>query len=203
MFKSIFLRTHKLLPARSFYVALLTMALFSTQSLTVHAKAVDNEEKIPVDIRRTTLLVNDAEASLKLYRDALGLKVIYDQMIVSPMADGKERKRRLVLMRANDDFIGAIGLLQYIYPEKPQRKETFDEPVPGDPIIVINASDLDKRWDKVASVPGLNVIEAPELVHYPRANGGKIAVMVSMVRDPDGYWLEINQLLDAPAKSTD
>ncbi len=90
-----------------------------------------------------------------------------------------------------------------IYPEKPQRKERFDEPVPGDPIIVINASDLDKRWDKVASVPGLHVIEAPELVHYPRANGGKIAVMVSMVRDPDGYWLEINQLLDAPAKSTD
>ncbi len=179
---------------------ILGLALFFP---SVQAKPVAEADKQPVDIRRTTLIVNDAEASLKLYRDALGLKVMYDQMIVSPMADGKERKRRLVLLRANDDFIGAIGLLEYIYPLKPQRQERFDEPVPGDPIMVINASDLDKRWDKVAAVPGLSVIEKPELVQYPRANGGKISVNVSMVRDPDGYWLEINQLLDAPAKADD
>jgi hypothetical protein len=39
-------------------------------------------------------------------------------------------------------------------------------------------------------------------VEYPRADGGKIAVMVSMIRDPNGYWLEINQLLNAPAKAS-
>lgn len=167
------------------------------------AAPVPPEDQIPVDIRRTTLIVNDADKSLKLYRDALGMKVIYDQMINSPMEDGKVRKRRLVLMRANDDFIGAVGLLQYIYPLKPQRQETFDEPVPGDPIIVINASDLDTRWANVESSPGVKVMSAPELVNYPRADGGKIAVMVSMVRDPDGYWLEINQLLDESAKASD
>lgn len=172
-------------------------------SLSLHAEPVSPEDRIPVDIRRTTLIVNDMDTSLKLYRDALGLNVIYDQMINSPMDDGKIRKRRLVLMQANDTFIGALGLLQYIYPLKPQRQERFDQPVPGDPIMVINAADLDKRWEKVAASPGIQVIDAPELVHYPRANGGKIAVMVSMIRDPDGYWLEINQLLDAPAKASD
>lgn len=184
-------------------IFLLSLCATLTLSSLAYSAPVSPEDKIPVDIRRTTLIVNDTEKSLKLYRDALSLKVIYDQMIVSPMADGKERKRRLVLMRANDDFIGAIGLLEYIYPVKPQRQERFDEPVPGDPIMVINAADLDKRWDKVEKSPGVNVIEAPELVHYPRAGGGKIAVMVSMIRDPDGYWLEINQLLDAPAKASD
>ena len=167
------------------------------------AKNVPETERIAVDIRRTTLIVNDAEKSLALYRDALGMKVMYDQMINSPMEDGNTKKRRLILLRANDDFIGAIGILEYIYPRKPQRKEVFDEPVPGDPIIVINVTDLETRWTSVASSLGVTVVDEPELVEYPRSDGGKIKVMVSMVRDPDGYWLEINQLLDAPARESD
>lgn len=187
-------------------ITLATLVLTLISSLfvgAVGAKPVPQDDQIPVDIRRTTLIVNDAEKSLALYKDALGLKVIYDQMINSPMDNGETRKRRLVLLRANDDFIGAIGLLQYIHPLKPQRQDHFDEPVPGDPIIVINAKDLDKRWEKVASSPGVKVMSAPEIVHYPRANGEKIAVNVSMIRDPDGYWLEVNQILDKPASEKD
>ncbi len=172
-------------------------------SFSACAAPVPPGERGPVDVRRTTLLVNDADRSLALYRDALGLTVIYDQLIESPMENGETRSRRLVLLRANDDFIGVLGLLQYIHPEKPQRQERFDEPVPGDPIIVINASDLDERWPRVAASPGVEVIDPPELVTYPRAGGGEIRVNVTMIRDPDGYWLEINQLLDAPASADD
>ncbi|MCC5825091.1 VOC family protein [Alkalimonas sp.] len=167
------------------------------------AAPVPTEERIPVDVRRTTFIVEDVDKSLTLYRDALGLQVIYDQVLASPLPDGGERKRRLVLLQANDDFIGAIGLLEYMQPRKPQRQEQFDEPVPGDPIVVINAQDLDKRWGKVVAAADVQVITAPHLVHYPRADGGQIAVMMSMIRDADGYWLEINQLLDAPARAED
>jgi hypothetical protein len=67
---------------------------------------------VPVDEdKRTTLIVNDADKSLALYKDALGLNVIYDQMINSPMEDGKIKKRRLVLLQANDDYIGVLGIL--------------------------------------------------------------------------------------------
>jgi catechol 2,3-dioxygenase-like lactoylglutathione lyase family enzyme len=184
---------------------LLTIVTFLclTLSSAVFAKAIPENEQIPVDIRRTTLIVNDTEKSLALYRDALGLTVMYDQMINSPMDNGEIRKRRLVLLRANDDFIGALGLLEYIHPKKPQRQETFNEPVPGDPIIVINAKDLNKRWSKVAASPGVIVISKPEIITYPRANGGKISVNQTMIRDPDGYWLEVNQLLDKPASNND
>lgn len=167
------------------------------------AAPVAPEARGPVDVRRTTLLVNDTDTSLALYRDALGLTVIYDQLIESPMGNGETRSRRLVLLQANDDFIGVLGLLEYIHPRKPQRQERFDEPVPGDPIIVINAADLDERWARVEASPGVTVVDAPERVEYPRAGGGVIRVNVSMVRDPDGYWLEINQLLDAPASAED
>ena len=182
---------------------LFVLALSLLPTLYVAAEPVSQDQRISVDIRRTTFIVNDIDTSLKLYRDALGLNVIYDQMINSPMENGETRKRRLVLMQANDTFIGALGLLQYIYPEKPQRQEKFDEPVPGDPIMVINVSDLDTRWAAVEKSPKVAVIEAPHHVEYPRADGGKIAVMVSMIRDPDGYWIEVNQLLDAPAKASD
>lgn len=182
---------------------LLLTLILSVVSGTTTSAPVAEADRISVDIRRTTLIVNDAEKSLALYRDALGMKVMYDQMINSSMKNGETRKRRLVLLQANDDFIGTIGILEYIYPRKPQRQESFDEPVPGDPIIVINASDLNTRWLLVEQTKGVTVMSAPELIEYPRANGSKIRAMVSMIQDPDGYWLEINQLLDEPARSTD
>jgi len=33
--------------------------------------------------------------------------------------------------------------------------------------------DLETRWDKVKSVEGIEIIETPSLVEYPRAGGGQ------------------------------
>jgi catechol 2,3-dioxygenase-like lactoylglutathione lyase family enzyme len=174
-------------------------------SLLASAVPVAEKDRIGVDVRRTTLIVNEMDNALALYRDALGLKVVYDQWIVSPLADepGKERRRRLVLLRANDDFIGVLGLLQYVYPEKPQRQEQFDEPVPGDPIIVINVEDFDKVWAKVEESEGVKVMLKPETIIYPRKGGGEIAVIQTMIRDPNDYWIEINKILSEPASEQD
>ena len=48
---------------------------------TAIAAPVPEASRIPVDIRRTTLVVRDIDKSLPLYRDALGLNVIYDELI--------------------------------------------------------------------------------------------------------------------------
>jgi len=170
-------------------------------AMTVSAKPVTEAEQTPVDVRRTTFIVKDVDASLVLYRDALAMKVVYDQVLTSGDVNNPEtyKERRLVLLRANDDFIGVLGLLQYVTPRKPEHKDRFDVPVPGDPIVVINTENLEAVWEKVVAVPGLEVIDVPERIVYPRANGGTIAVMQSMIRDPNGYWIEINKILDAPA----
>ena len=63
---------------RSSLFAVMLCALPCIQSI---AAPVNDEDRISVDIRRTTFLVNDIDTSLQLYRDALGLNVIYDQMI--------------------------------------------------------------------------------------------------------------------------
>jgi catechol 2,3-dioxygenase-like lactoylglutathione lyase family enzyme len=165
---------------------------------------VPEAERGPVDVRRTTLIVRDIDRSLAFYRDALGLKVVYDQVITRPGRpedpSGTERNMRLVLMRANDSFIGAIGLLQYTSPALPDPGSEVKRPAIGDVILVINASDLDQRIAKVRATPGVTVASEPQLIEYPSPDGkGTIPVRVSAVWDPDGYFIELNQLLGEAA----
>ena len=98
------------------WAALLSISLAAPAA----AKPVPDVERLGLDLRRTTLVVRDMEASLKFYRDALGLKVTYDNIIRTPRtAKGDaaaERSLHLVFLRANDDYIGQIGLMQYTKP---------------------------------------------------------------------------------------
>jgi catechol 2,3-dioxygenase-like lactoylglutathione lyase family enzyme len=71
-------------------------------------------------LKRTTLIVRDAERSLAFYRDVLGMTVWYDDEIVLSghgLAAGRPGNRtRLVIMQAQDSVIGMLGLLQFIAP---------------------------------------------------------------------------------------
>ena len=79
---------------------------------------------VPVLIRRTTMLVNDIEPSLQIYRDILGMSVHYDEEILVS-GDGlpagePNSQTRLVMLKCKDDFIGMLGILQYIDPPLPE-----------------------------------------------------------------------------------
>jgi catechol 2,3-dioxygenase-like lactoylglutathione lyase family enzyme len=185
--------------------AVAALALLWTASLPAAAAPVAEELRGPVDVRRTTLIVRDIERSLPFWRDALGLTVVYDQLIERPGRPedppGTKRSLRLVLMRANDTFVGAVGLLEYISPRRPDPGMGEDRAGIGDFIMVVNAADLEARWERVKAVPGVKVVSEPERIEYPAPGGGVIPVMVTMVRDPDGYFVELNQILGKPAGS--
>ena len=58
---------------------LIACALFSLGApATASAQRVAEADQVPLDFRRTTLVVRDIDASLAFYRDALGLAVTYD-----------------------------------------------------------------------------------------------------------------------------
>jgi catechol 2,3-dioxygenase-like lactoylglutathione lyase family enzyme len=180
-------------------IAVATLASGGTR-----AAPVGEAERGPVDVRRTTLVVRDVNRSLAFYRDALGLKLVYDQEIVRPPRPddpaGTERRMRLALLRANDDFVGVIGLLEYTSPRLPAPSGEPQRPGIGDVILVINAADLDQRFDRVRATPGVKVASEPQLTTYPSPDGkGTIPVRVSAVWDPDGYFIELNQLLGTAA----
>jgi catechol 2,3-dioxygenase-like lactoylglutathione lyase family enzyme len=178
---------------------ILTSLLLTCLAASTLAAPVPEDERIPLDLRRTTLVVRDIDRSLALYRDALGMKVSYDSHIRTPRDaasdEAAERALRLAFMQANDDFVGVLGLLQYIKPakEQPVSDLAFE---PGTIVLVFNVKDLDQRWEAVVNTPGVEVLNEPEKTSYPSYDGkGTIPVMVSVIRDPDGFIIELNQLL--------
>lgn len=165
---------------------------------TVQALPVNDEDRVGIDFRRTTLVVRDIENSLKLYRDVLGMQVIYDQMIRTP--PGKpdaetDRIRRLVFLRANDTYIGVLGLLEYRKPRKnqPLNRLAFE---PGTSVQLFATTDLEAKFEAAKNVPGVEAMSPPRVIQYPSYDGdGTIPVRVSVLSDPDGFVLEVNEPL--------
>ena len=62
-------------------VAMVALVLVVT---IANAAPVADADRVPIDLRRTTLIVEDIETSLAFYRGALGLEVIYDNLIRTP-----------------------------------------------------------------------------------------------------------------------
>jgi catechol 2,3-dioxygenase-like lactoylglutathione lyase family enzyme len=172
--------------------------LFYLAGAATVAAPVDEDQRTPIDLRRTTLVVADIDRSLAFYRDALGMVVTYDNMIITPRDAAPEDAdyvRRLVFLRANDDYIGVIGLLQYIKPKKPRVELAGTAFQEGTTVLVFNTSELEASFAKARQVPGVIVLDEPELVTYPSYGGdGTISVLVSALQDPDGFTIELNQL---------
>lgn len=181
--------------------ALTALAAIAIVATGAAAAPVADEDRVPIDMRRTTLVVRDIDASLRFYRDALGLTVIYDNVIRTPRdaADdaAAERSLRLVFLRANDDFVGIVGLLEYRKPEKPAHHQGAEPFSTGSIVLLFNSNELDAAFAKARVVPGVRVLSEPTLTEYPSYDGtGTISVNVSVLTDPDGFVVELNQLME-------
>ena len=178
------------------------VALWFASAMSVSAEDA-NEGVNPLDLRRTTLVVRDIENSLAFYRDALGMTVEYDQELTSPGlsmragADGKNRSR-LVLLKANDGFIGMLGLWQFLdQTEQDKAEPDAADFTPGEIVLLFNANNLEEVFPKAAAVEGVQVVGEPHPRSYP-SPAGNIEVMVSMLVDPDGHTVELNKLVHDP-----
>ncbi len=169
----------------------------------IEAEPVAPEDRVPIDFRRTTLVVEDIDASLSFYRDALGMQVIYDNVIRNPRTASTDAEadlaRRLVFLRANDNYVGVIGLLQYTNPVKSPANQGDTPFSAGSIVLLFNAHDLEATFEKVRNTLRVRILSEPKRIEYPNYDGsGTIAVMASTVTDPDGFVVELNQLLTDP-----
>lgn len=200
------MKTSKLHVLSVFSFAVLTSACVSVSTetsansptITSSAEALADE---PLVLRRQTLIVRDIDRSLALYRDAIGMEVIYDQVIKRPhRTEDRMQEIRLVFLKATDEFIGVLGLVDYEYnnPDhpmhtKPANKEGFS---PGHSVTLFNTTELEKRWPLIEATPGVDIIGGPKLTKYPSYDGKDvIEVMVTRFYDPDGFLVEYNQLV--------
>lgn len=183
---------------------LLGVLIMSSGISPAPASAQINPTEItdPLVLRRTTLIVRDIENSLRLYRDAIGMEVIYDNIIRRPhRSEPRQQEIRLVFLKATDDFIGVLGLVDYEYnnpdaavKSKPVRHEGF---TPQNSVLLFNTTEQAARFEAIKNTPGVVVLNAPEYTEYPSYDGTSvIRIMVSRFYDPDGFLVEFNQPLD-------
>jgi catechol 2,3-dioxygenase-like lactoylglutathione lyase family enzyme len=169
------------------------------------AAAVADAPRNPLDLRRTTLIVRDIDASLALYRDALGMTVEYDQVLTSPRlgragSDGVNRSR-LVLLKANDGFIGMLGLWQFLdQTDADRRPPMAADFTPGTIVLLFNTADVANAYRAAAASRGVREVSPPTERRYP-SPAGDIVVIVSMLVDPDGHTIELNQLISDPRQT--
>jgi catechol 2,3-dioxygenase-like lactoylglutathione lyase family enzyme len=154
-------------------------------------------ERLPTDIRRVTMIVRDMEASLKLYRDVMGLKVNYDTVLpmsgVALPAGEPGAKARLVLLNGNDPFIGWIGLMEWLEPRLPDPGPYPKRMGIGGHVIITQTDDVDRRCAEAAKLPGITMTSPPRDQTYPGRNGAPPIKVRCNFFDPDGTLIELNQ----------
>lgn len=149
-------------------------------------------------IRRTTLVVRDIERSVAFYRDALGLKVYYDNElelsgVVMPIASPGARCR-LVIMQAEDPSIGMMGLMQVTDPQEPDPGPYRQRLSVGDVAFVMASQDARAVFERVRA-SGVQLLAEPKEDSVPKTGGGEIRMITSSFFDPDGFFIEVNQRL--------
>ncbi|MEM9600213.1 MAG: VOC family protein [Pseudomonadota bacterium] len=190
---------HLLMAAALVLAAGCSAATSNETSLNVAAPDAQ-AQSFPTDLRRTSLIVSDIEESLKLYRDVLGFEVNYDTEVtmsgVALPAGEPGARARLVLLSSNDSWVGWIGLLQWIDPVLP-RPELRRRMEIGDAILVFNTEKVDEHCDAAAALPGIHVTTPASNTTYPARSGGDpIVVRTCYLFDRDGYFMELNKVLD-------
>jgi catechol 2,3-dioxygenase-like lactoylglutathione lyase family enzyme len=161
--------------------------------------AKKESEELPTLCRRTTLLVADVDRSLKLYRDALGLQVVFDKTL--PIG-GKglptgvfDAQGRLVFLRSHVDHqVGVIGLLQYLDKPIPKPDAARRRLLCGDSVLVLNTKGCAERMARIARLPGVHVQSRGTVDKYPTAAGSTVTVTGNSFFDPDGHFLELNEV---------
>ncbi len=156
---------------------------------------------VPVVIRRTTMMVNEIESALTIYRDILGMQVHYDEeIIVSGQglpAGEPDSKTRLVLLKCKDEFIGMLGILQYIDPPLPAAppRPNPNRVQVGESVYVLHHDDVEAVYPLLKEVPGIEMVSDPHISEYPKPDGGVFRVLGSSFFDPNGYFVELNQFV--------
>lgn len=149
-------------------------------------------------IKRTTLMVRDAEAAARWYASVFGMTRAMDVPFTlsgRQLAAGRAGDRtRLILMKAEHDQIGMIGLLQWVEPPMPA-----PDPIPtgiafGAPIFVVEARDCEATVARARAL-GSRIHCEPYDWTVKGFDGQPKNLRGASLFDLDGYFFEVNQPL--------
>jgi catechol 2,3-dioxygenase-like lactoylglutathione lyase family enzyme len=149
-------------------------------------------------IKRTTLMVRNADTAAHWYENVFGMRRWMDVPFTlsgNQLAAGKRGDQtRLIIMQAEHDVIGMIGLLEWTDPQQDCPKELPTRIAFGAPIFVVAAKDCRASTEKARAM-GSHIFCEP----YPWTVTGAKGELKSMIGasffDLDGYFYEVNETL--------
>jgi catechol 2,3-dioxygenase-like lactoylglutathione lyase family enzyme len=150
---------------------------------------------MPTVIKRTTLIVRDAERMQRFYRDVLGWTADYDAAMtlsggIIPCAKPGETVR-LVMMAGQDPEIGKIGLLEWTKPRLPEPGPPKHRLGIGDIVLVADVPDMKALVARIENFPGAKVHSPPADGTFPDPRGAGTIEYASMsFFDSEGFFYE-------------
>jgi catechol 2,3-dioxygenase-like lactoylglutathione lyase family enzyme len=157
-------------------------------------------DKVPTDFRRVTMLVNRIEPALEIYRDILGMRVHYDQEINvfgwSLPSPEPNARARLVILKCNHTDIGMLGLLHYLDQPLAEAGPTPGPLRAGSTVFVMQNENVEEAHQKLKNVEGVQIVAEPHVTEFPRGDGGVFRVEGFSFFDPNGYFVELNQIVE-------
>lgn len=150
----------------------------------------------PDIIKRTTLIVRDAERAATWYESVFGMTRVMDTPFTlsgTQLAAGKKGDRtRLIILKCADDLIGMIGLLQWIDPPMEAPNDLPTRIAFGAPIFVVAARDCRATTDR-ARMAGSRIHCEPRAWTVTGFDGKEQAMVGASFFDLDGYFFEVNE----------
>lgn len=148
-------------------------------------------------LKRTTLIVRDAQAAADWYTHVFGMKRWLDTPFTlsgTGLAIGdKGDKTRLIIMQCDDPVIGMIGLLEWVEP-----KQNFpavpDRVQVGMPVFVMTTDDAQGVFQRAAAT-NARIYAEPYEWSFDAPDGTRKNMIGCSFFDLDGYFFEVNQAL--------
>lgn len=152
------------------------------------------DPRLPDIVKRTTMIVRDAEAAADWYGHVFGMSRAMDTPFTltgRQLAAGQAGDRtRLILMQARDAVIGMIGLLEWVDP-RIDFKPLPTRIAPGTPIFVIEASDCRATVERARAAGGRIHCEPYDWT-VTGFDGRPRDLVGASFWDLDGHFFEVN-----------
>ncbi len=150
----------------------------------------------PDIIKRTTLIVRDAERAALWYEQVFGLARVMDTSFTlsgTQLAAGKKGDQtRLIILKCADELIGMIGLLQWTDPPMAAPAEPSTGIAFGAPIFVVAARDC-RATTQRARDAGSRIHCDPRDWAVTGFDGKEQTMIGASFFDLDGYFFEVNE----------
>ena len=151
---------------------------------------------MPDQIKRTTMMVRDAEKAALWYENVFGMTRWMDTPFTlsgTQLAAGqKGDQTRLVILKCAHDLIGMIGLLEWIDPKQDAPATLPTRIAFGTPIFVVAADDCKASVERARAL-GSHIYCEPHDWSVTGANGQIKQMIGASFFDLDGYFFEVNQ----------